>query len=220
MSSHEKFTSNPLFRLGEKLADLMLLSVLWAVFSLPILTAGPATSALYYAIYKRFDKESETPFRDFWHSFRENLRQGIVLSSIYLLYSSFVAFDIYLAFGGSVEFMRSDIMKQISIALLLPILLTVPYTFAYHARFRAKVLTVLKNSFTFCAMHPLHTLGILLILCASGAGMFFFPPCLLLVPALAAYLISRLIEKDFRLILAENLRREEARNSEENTHES
>lgn len=208
MTSHEKFTSNPLFRLGEKLADLMILSILWAVFSLPILTMGSSTSALYYAIYKRFDKESETPIRDFWHAFRKNLRQGIGVSAIYVFYIAFVAFDIYLAFSGTVVFMSSDIMKQISIALLLPILLTLPYAFAYLARFQTGTLTILKNSFTFCAMHPLHTVAILLLLCASGAAMFFFPPCALLVPTLAAYLISRLTEKDFRKIIEENRRRE------------
>ena len=42
---------NPIMRFIIKIFDCMILSVLWLVFSLPVITMGAATAALYSAVY-------------------------------------------------------------------------------------------------------------------------------------------------------------------------
>lgn len=210
MASYDKYASNPLFVFAGKIGDIMILCVLWVVCSLPIFTAGASAAALYHAVTKRFYYQSETPRKDFLHSFRQNLKQGTILSAIYVLYGAFVAFDIYVAFAGINGATLPDFFKQISITLLLPILFTIPYVFAYLSRFTAGTLLTLKNSFTFCAMHPLHSFLILSILLISGAAMVIFPPFALLLPVGSAYLCSRMLEKDFAKALAEDKCRKEA----------
>ena len=44
---------NAVFRMINKLLDLMVLSLVWVVCCIPVVTAGAASSALYYAVVKR-----------------------------------------------------------------------------------------------------------------------------------------------------------------------
>ena len=46
-----------IYRLTEKIADLLILSVFWLVCSIPLVTLGPATTALYRSEERRVGKE-------------------------------------------------------------------------------------------------------------------------------------------------------------------
>ena len=76
---------NIIFRALARLVDLVGLSLLWAVCSIPLVTLVPATAALYHALYRVFRKKDEDrSFRLFFRSLRENLRQGVPASLICL----------------------------------------------------------------------------------------------------------------------------------------
>ena len=47
-----------------RLADFVLLSALWLVASIPLITIIPSTAALYYACVKSLRKEHGTPVAD------------------------------------------------------------------------------------------------------------------------------------------------------------
>ena len=93
---------NKFFTFMGKVADLMILSILWLICSLPIVTIGASTSALYYSTLKIARKEDTYPTRMFFHSFKQNLKQGIGLTLIFLLVTVFLFFDIQIvtAMGG------------------------------------------------------------------------------------------------------------------------
>lgn len=201
MSSFEKITKSYLYSLGGKLADLMILSSLWILFSLPVVTIGASSAALYYAINRRFTNKSEAVASDFMHSFRQNWKQGIILTLIYLGYGGLLAFDTYAARNGFNGTTLPEIYEQVAYVLILPVAFTLPFVFAYLSRFDNKVKDILRHSFFFCATHLFHTIAILLLMLLSGAAMFFFPPCALVVPAVCAFLCSKYIEKDFRQAL-------------------
>jgi uncharacterized membrane protein YesL len=209
MSSFDKITKSYLYSLGGKLADFMILSVLWLIFSIPVVTMGASSAALYYAINRRFAHKSEAAASDFMHSFKQNLKQGTLLTLIYLGYGSILAFDIYAARNGINGSTLPEIYEQIAYVLILPIAFTLPYVFAYLSRFDNTVKEILRHCFFFCATHLLHTIAILLLVLTSGAAMFFFPPCALVVPAVCAYLCSIYIEKDFRQALVLRDKRDE-----------
>ena len=201
MPSYESYSKNYLFILGGHLADMMIISLLWLVFSLPVVTLGASTAALYYATTKHFNDSSGKPFGDFIHSFKQNLKQGILLTLIYLVYGGLLAFDIYVARNGFRGITLPSIYEQVAYVLTLPVIFTLPYVFAYLSRFNNTIKETLKHCFFFCATHILHTLIILMLVIASGAAMVLFFPCVLVVPALCAYLCSHYIEKDFRQAL-------------------
>ena len=69
---------SPLMRGLTKLADLMLLNILAVVCSIPIITLGASASALYYAV-GHLQEDEGSPTRDFFHAFRQNLKQATVI---------------------------------------------------------------------------------------------------------------------------------------------
>ena len=62
--------------------DWVGLSLLWGFLCLPVVTFGPATSALYYTVVKCFRQKEKNTFQIFWRSFRSNLKQGIFATLI------------------------------------------------------------------------------------------------------------------------------------------
>lgn len=46
-------TEGFLYKVGTVLADIFLLSFLWLIFSIPIITAGASTTAVYYVCTKK-----------------------------------------------------------------------------------------------------------------------------------------------------------------------
>ena len=59
-----------------KLCNACMLNVLWFVCSLPIVTMGAATTALYYACLKIVRDEDSHVAAQFFRSFRQNFRQA------------------------------------------------------------------------------------------------------------------------------------------------
>ena len=69
---------SPLMQKLALLFDLMVLNILTVVFSIPIVTIGASTTALYDALW-RIKKQKGSPLRDYWRAFRSNFKQATLL---------------------------------------------------------------------------------------------------------------------------------------------
>lgn len=197
LASFESYQNNRFFKLGGKIGDVMILSGMWLLCSLPVVTLGASTAALYYGTIKCLRCREEHPARLFWHSFKDNLKQGILLTLLYLGYSALVAIDIYAARHGIGGFKLPPFYEKVAYVLVLPVAFTIAYIFPYISRFENSGKNALKNSFLLSALHIDHLLAILVLAAAAIALGYLFPPAALLTPCLAALLSSMMIEKDF-----------------------
>lgn len=73
------------------LVDIVGLSVLWIFLCLPVVTAVPATAALYYTVVKCVRRRESGAFGDYLRSFRSNFKPGfktglIAIPATLLLY--------------------------------------------------------------------------------------------------------------------------------------
>lgn len=66
-----------------KIVDLFLLTILWAIGSLPVVTVITSTASMYTALVKcvRYDQGRVLP--EFWEAYRVNLRQGVALAVLF-----------------------------------------------------------------------------------------------------------------------------------------
>ncbi len=198
MTTYEGYQKNKLFILGGKLADLMILSALWLLCCLPVVTIGSSTAALYYSVNKRFGlKAEDNPSTLFFHSFKDNLKQGILLTIIYLVFCGFIVFDISAANNGIAGFTLPEGYKMFAYVLILPVAFTVFYIFPYISRYSNTVKNCFANSFLLSASHIDHTIYLVLMNVVTALACVVFPPAALVLPALCALLSSKLIEKDF-----------------------
>lgn len=214
MATYEDYQNNKLFILGGKLADLMVLSALWVLCCLPVVTIGASTAALYYSVNKRFGLRAEdSPSSLFFHSFKDNLGQGILLSIIYIVFCGFIVFDIAAANNGIGGVTLPEGYKMFAYVLILPVAFTIFYIFPYISRYSNTIKNCLVNSFLLSAAHIDHTVYLILMNVVTALACLFFPPALLVLPALCSLLSSKLIEKDFAR--AEHQAEEAARADEE-----
>ncbi len=214
-SFYDRTTSSKFYELGDKLGDIIILSFFWFLCSIPIVTMGTASSALYYAVHKRFKDHSTTPGRDFWHSFKENLPQGVALNLVLLLYGGLTGFNLFVAIWGFRGITMPSWYAPVAVFLLLPFLCAVPYTFAYLARFKNTFKNTLFHSFTFSTMYPGHMFLMWLYMIVSLAVMIAFFPSILFLPFTCCYLCRRCCEKDFNFALLMKDKREHPENYQE-----
>ena len=64
---------NSFWQALDHLADLLILSLLWLVCSLPLVTVGASTAALYDAMARCVRGGEPMPWRRFWQTFRREL---------------------------------------------------------------------------------------------------------------------------------------------------
>lgn len=193
---------NPFFQFTGQVLDVVVLSMLWLLCCLPIVTIGPATAALYYSCVKCLRFGEPEPYRNFFSSFRENLRSGtgatlICLAAALLLFAG----DFYLHILALGTESRGWILAHVSyrIFLLLP-MAVMTLCFPLLSRFSASSTQLISLSLRMCFRHMPRLLlagvihGVMLLLCVWG---WYF--CLmLLLPAIDMLLISFLYEPIFR----------------------
>ena len=83
---------SPVVTIADQIAEIIVAGFLWLIACIPIITIGPASAALYYTIVKVVRKKHSTVTQAFWYSFKENLKQGIVITLIYLVYAVILFF--------------------------------------------------------------------------------------------------------------------------------
>lgn len=194
---------NPIISGFFKLVNMVILSVLWGIFCLPVFTAGASTTALYYTVQKTIKHERGNVWPCFWQSFKQNFKQTTVITLIFLGVAVIFLMDISvlnaLEEAGKIQG-YIDVLFKI---LLVVLGLYAFWSFAYIARFQCTVKGALKNAGMMAIMHLPVTI---LIAVLGGAALFLIwliPPILAVMPAISVLLMSLLTEKVFRRYMSE-----------------
>lgn len=193
--------NSPLMQGLTCIANLFLLSCLWVVFSIPVLTIGPATAALYYGAQKLVQGENIRVFRCFWKSFRENLKQGIVLSLIFGAAAALMYYD-YL-FSYVVEESLGTVLRVFFAVLAAVWLIMVCYTFPLQAQFQNTVKNTLKNALLLSLIHlgktiqlaALHLIPVVVCLALPELFTKLLPLWLFAAPGLIAFFATLRMKK-------------------------
>jgi len=112
---------NLFWRLISRGVDFVGLGLFWLLLCLPVVTIGPATTALYYTVVKVFRQKDNTGFLTFWNTFRANLKQGIIATLICLPFAAlfalfYLVMDAHKGDGG----MGAVMFVAYWVALLIP----------------------------------------------------------------------------------------------------
>lgn len=200
----------PIFDKTNQIADILGAGFLWLLCSVPLITIGPATAALYYTIVKVVRRNRETVIKSFFHSFKNNLLQGILFTVFYLLYGAVIGFYILAARDGRI-LLNSYVVCTLGIILTGPFLFTLMYIFPVVSRFQAGVLRQFQYALYMSVKHFPSTAVLILILVATGLLIYFVPFLMAILPGFYVYLASFFIERIFKKYLAKE--REKYKNS-------
>ncbi len=143
-----------------KFADLMWLNVLTILCCIPIITIGPATTAMHYVLLKLYRNECSSVTRNFFKSFKENFRQSVILGLIYTLLAIVLVIDVYYMLNAENVHLIMEIV--IIVAVVLSIFSFV-WVFPLQCRYENKIKHTIKNSFMVGALNFTKSIMMMLV---------------------------------------------------------
>ncbi|MCI9231999.1 MAG: YesL family protein [Lachnospiraceae bacterium] len=167
------FSLNSPFARGiNKLVMMLYVGILWFLCSLPILTMGAATAALYEVLFQAVKDQEGYIARRFFQAFRGNLKQGLQLGIPLVLAQVVFAFDFFyysLFWGEGYQ------VQTIVFAVLSLLVLTVfPFVFAAMAKFGNTASGHFRMAVTIMLRCPGWTAAVLAIQALTVFLIWFF----------------------------------------------
>lgn len=166
---------NLFFTILGKIMEVLWVSILWILFSIPIVTIGASSTALYYTVHKVVFNNEAYIFKTFVNSFKSNFKDSTVKWVLSIVVISFLCVDILIVRG----FAESG---NTIAALIYPLLLILVYVvmcvcavFSYSARFDDSIKASIYKS---------------ALIVANNLGWMIF---LLIILLMALYIIRFLV---------------------------
>ena len=164
---------NKFFSTVNKIVDLLWLSFLWSLISLPmifimivflfeydkvglyililfpisVITVGPASAALYYAVVKSVRRERSYATKCFFHALKTNFKQGALSSVIFGIAISILLVDYFWAtYSDSVDPNIAGLMRGAFIGISVFVLFALVWVNPLLSRFELKLKELLKEN--------------------------------------------------------------------------
>lgn len=174
----------------ERVTDICVLSFFWFLFSLPVVTMGAATTALFQYTLRLTADEEGYVWKTFRQGFRSNFLQATLLWIGSILVGLFLAFDLwccqFLAPFGVVRVAVTFLLA----AIIFVYLLTIIYLFPLIAFFHVGTKKAVCDAFVMAAGNLHISITILVIYGVAGVATYFFPMLFMFWFALASYAAS------------------------------
>lgn len=184
-----------------RISDLFILNLIFILTCIPLVTIGPALTALYSVTLKMAKDEESYVFKSYISAFRKNFKISFLSWLIILLASAllFLDYRILSQFSGPMRTLFSVLLLNVCFLLLLVAL----FLFPYIARFQTTLKQSFKNSILIAIVSLPYTFLILLITVGFVLLVIFIPIkyavllCLLFTFSVLAYIQSFMFRKIF-----------------------
>lgn len=195
---------SPFWSFMSRVADLVILNLLWLLFCIPVFTIGASTAAMYRVTLNMVRGEGGGVVRSFWASFKLNFKQGVLLFLILLIPTLLVTYELWLYLSGVVA--QSIWMGVVFCLPALLVSLIGAYIYPLLAQFDNSIKNMLKNA-CLLAIGNLPYSVVMAALNLAAPAMFVFATAffvktsifwILIGGALVAMLNSYLLRKIFK----------------------
>ena len=167
--------------------NIVILNFLWVICSMPVLTIGPSTAAMYGVIRKWHLYKDESVIRSFIHEYRLFFKQGLLVGTLWLFLGMLLLLDVYffLQVPGTVKV----VLIVVTVTTFILYMLTSAMLFPIMVHYQTKGTELIKQGLTFSIIDGKTTFAIILMW--IGAGMvLFYAPLMVLVIVVPVSMIS------------------------------
>jgi uncharacterized membrane protein YesL len=196
---------NSFWRFLTKVFNVAYAGFLWFVVSLPLVTMGAATVALYTYTLQLVRGEEGYVGKTFFAAFRKHFRKASLLWLFMVILTSFLLFDLYLArrMGGTIGNLLFFSLLSVSFVALVTIIHIFPLLAQYDSSFRETI----KRSFMF-GLGNLHYSVTLMVIFGLQAVVLYYVPVTIFVSTgfstvLSSFFLSYLYGKYSNLVKTE-----------------
>lgn len=186
------------------LVDVCGLSIAWIFLCLPVVTAGPATAALYYTVVKCVRGRESGAFGYFFRSFRDNFKTGLKTTLIVLPAAALLLalHHIVRWYGTRVGGVLYILYVAQYFALMVPAGMLC-WLFPLLGRFDWEVRGLFRTAFQLTAAHLPSTVVIVLLTAQTAAFCVSYWWPVVFAPSAAMLLVSLFTERVFRKYVPE-----------------
>lgn len=190
---------SPVMRVLIKFFDCICVSILWLLFSLPIVTVGAASAALYTTVYKYLRRDEGHLWETYWTAFKGNLRRSTLAWLAALAVLALLMVDALVFRTLKLEGSPLDSAYWVVLALICAAVTWTAYLSAYAARFSGGAKDVLRFAFVLMTAHPIKALEVFLPILAGAVLLLTGLQWIAIVPAAVCWSNSIVLEKVFLL---------------------
>lgn len=161
---------SPIMRFMTKVADIMILNLLFVITCLPLFTIGTSLTALYYVSMKLVREEESGIVHSYFHAFKMNFRQSTVfwLGTV----AVFMVVILDMSILARIDSPIAAAMNTGVFILGVLLLMVCQYLFPLVAKFDVGMLQTLKNACLMAVAHLPKT--ILMTAFVAGCGIITF----------------------------------------------
>ena len=143
---------SPIFVFLSRMADLMILNVVFLITCIPIVTIGAAWSSLYYVTLKMVRNEESYIVRSYFKSFKQNFKQSTLMWIIVLILGFLLYMDLRIM--TVMESSAGSNVIRIGIYMLgLVGIFVLQYLFPLVAKFFNSTKNMFRNAFLMAIRH-------------------------------------------------------------------
>lgn len=156
------------------LGNLVILNLLWLITSLPIITIGASTTAMYAVAFKYADNSDDAVIKPFFKAFASNFKQSTLIWLPMCLLAVLLFIDGYylISHGNSAA---TPYLWIPFVVLLMVLMVTTAHVFPQIARFEVDTRTALHNTLLMSLLHLFQTVGIVGLNLLPWAMMLILP---------------------------------------------
>lgn len=162
----------PVLQFINKIVYSVYLNILWFICSIPIVTIGASTTALFYVTLKISKNEEGSITKAFFHSFKENLRQGTVIWLILLAFGIILGIDGYVLYHMRFENVFWTLCTAVFCVAAVAYAIILMYIFPLLARFDNTIGAMFKNALF---------IGVRFLFCTALMAVIYFVMLLIVV---------------------------------------
>ena len=163
--------NSPLMRFLGKVADMMILNLLFLTTCIPIFTIGASLTALHYVTLRMVSGEEGAVSKDYFRSFKQNFRQATIIWIILIVFAFLLTYDIRLVWNGAGYV--NTVMKILSVIASVALVMVILYVFAILAKFHNSVEGTIRNAVAISLNAFPRTLSMFMLVVASVALTFY-----------------------------------------------
>lgn len=152
---------NKFFQVMSKIADLIILNILFTLCSIPVITMGATITAMYYVTLKMANDRESYIIRGFFKSFFQNFKQATGIWLLILIAGGIIGGDIYILTQWDTKFKVPLMVIFIALAIVLAFIFS--YVFPLLAQFDNTIKQTLKNALLMSIRHLPYTILIIII---------------------------------------------------------
>lgn len=195
----KEYDDNLFFKLIYAISDIAVLSILWMIGCLPIVTIGASTKALFHIAGKKVAGEESKLVSDFFKSYKDNFLQSILIT-IFLAIMWISSLTYFMMVYAS---LRNGFNLSIIIMILVAfeVMMMTIYICALLAKYKLKTLIIIKNSFLFTHAYFLESIKAFGVIVAMLFCLLMVPGLVIILPGAIALTASHFVRQSIHKFL-------------------